>query len=254
MIQEDIDIASAAQEILEKEGIQVYLNSKVERVLQSGANQIDTFFSQNGIDKKVRGTHLLLAVGRVPNSDTLNLEAAGVEVDRRGYIKVNQYMRTNVPHIFAVGDINGEGAFTHTSVNDGEIFWDHYSGEDDRVLSGRIPTYALFMDPPLGRIGLSEKEARTSGRNIWMATRPMSQISRAREKDETAGLVKILVDMDSEEIVGAVILGVGGDEVINVFAPFMYTRSSYKLFRKSVLTHPTVSELLPWILDDLKPL
>lgn len=163
-------------------------------------------------------------------------------------------MQTTAPHIFAVGDINGEGAFTHTAVNDGEIFWDFYSGADDRTLSQRLPTYAVFIDPPLGRVGMSEKEARASGRNVLMATRPMKQIARAREKDETAGLVKILVDADTEQFLGAAILGVGGDEVINLFTPFMATGQSYKLFRRAVLTHPTVAELMPWILDDLKPL
>jgi pyruvate/2-oxoglutarate dehydrogenase complex dihydrolipoamide dehydrogenase (E3) component len=254
MFREDPDIAQAAQGILENEGITFHLNAKVNRLVQPQRGQIDIFFTQNGSDNKLRGSHLLLAVGRIPNSDTLNLEAAGVEVNRRGYIQVNEIMQTSQPHIYAIGDINGEGAFTHTSVNDGEIFWDHYAGEGNRELSLRIPTYAMFIDPPLGRVGMSEKEARDSKRNIWMATRKMKHISRAREKDETAGLVKILVDMDSEEIVGAAILGVGGDEVINVFTPFMYTGQSYKLFRKTVLTHPTVAELMPWILDDLKPL
>jgi len=190
----------------------------------------------------------------VPNSDRLNLEAAGVKVNERGYIQVNEVMQTSASHIYAIGDINGEGAFTHTAVNDGEIFWDHYSGDDNRSLSQRIPTYAMFIDPPLGRVGMSEKEARSSGRKISMAKMPISRISRAREKDETSGFVKILVDMDTEEIIGATILGIGGDEVINLFTPFMNTGESYKLFRKAVLTHPTVSELMPWILDDLQPL
>lgn len=254
MFREDEDIATTAQEILEEEGITFYLSAAVSRVAQPQKEQIEVFFTQKGKDKNVQGSHVLLAVGRVPNSDRLNLEAAGVETNEHGYIKVNEVMQTNVPHIYAVGDINGEGAFTHTAVNDGEIFWDHFSGEDNRTLSMRVPTYAMFIDPPLGRVGMSEKEARSSGRKIWMATREMKHISRAREKDETAGLVKILVDMDSEDIVGAAILGIGGDEVINLFTPFMYTGASYKTFRKGVLTHPTVSELMPWILDDLQPL
>ncbi|MCJ7716283.1 MAG: mercuric reductase [Anaerolineales bacterium] len=254
MFREDPDIAAAAQEILEKEGIRFHLNAAVEQILQSAKQQIDVFFTQDGENNKIRGSHLLVAVGRVPNSDRLNLEAADVKIDERGYIQVNEVMQTSSSHIYAIGDINGEGAFTHTSVNDGEIFWDHYSGEDNRSLSQRIPTYAMFIDPPLGRVGMSEKEARNSGRKIWMTTMPMSRISRAREKDETAGLVKIMVDMETEEFVGATILGVGGDEVINLFTPFMYTGESYKLFRKAVLTHPTVSELMPWILDDLQPL
>jgi pyruvate/2-oxoglutarate dehydrogenase complex dihydrolipoamide dehydrogenase (E3) component len=254
MFREDADIAQATQEILEKEGITIHTNAKVQRLDQPASQQIDVFFEKDGQTQHVRGSHLLLAVGRVPNSDQLNLAAAGVETDSRGYIRVNAVMQTTAPHIFAVGDINGEGAFTHTSVNDGEIFWDFFSGEDDRTLSERIPTYAMFIDPPLGRVGLSEKEARQSGRNILMATRAMKHISRAKEKDETAGLVKILVDADTEQFLGAAILGVGGDEVINMFTPFMYTGQSYKLFRRAVLTHPTVAELMPWILDDLRPL
>ncbi len=254
MFREDADIATLAQEILEGEGITIHLNARVQRLAQEADQKIDVFFERDGQTHQVQGTHLLLAVGRVPNSDRLNLAAAGVAVNERGYIRVNDVMQTNVPHIFAVGDINGEGAFTHTSVNDGEIFWDYYSGADDRTLEERITTYAMFIDPPLGRVGMSEKEARASGRTVLMATRPMHTISRAKEKDETAGLVKILVDADTEQFLGAAILGVGGDEIINMFTPFMYAKQSYKLFRKAVLTHPTVAELMPWILDDLKPL
>jgi pyruvate/2-oxoglutarate dehydrogenase complex dihydrolipoamide dehydrogenase (E3) component len=254
MGREDADIAAAARNILEGEGITIHTGARVQRLAQEEPQQIDVFFEQDGQTKQVRGSHLLLAMGRVPNSDRLNLEAAGVETDERGYIQVNGVMQTSVPHIFAVGDINGEGAFTHTAVNDGEIFWDFYGGEADRILSERFATYALFIDPPLGRVGMSEKEARQSGRNVLMATRPMKRISRAQEKDETAGLVKILVDADTERFLGVAILGVGGDEVINMFTPFMVTGQSYKLFRRAVLTHPTVAELMPWILDDLRPL
>lgn len=254
MPREDADIASATKDILESEGITVEMGALVSQLKQEEVQQIDVFYTQDGVEKKVRGTHLLLAIGRIPNSDRLNLSAAGIATNRFGYIEVNDHMQTNVPHIYAVGDINGEGAFTHTSVNDGEIFWDHYSGDDDRTLSMRIQTYAMFIDPPLGRVGMSEREARESERNVLMGVRPMKRINRAREKDETAGLVKILVDADSEQFLGATILGIGGDEIINMFTPFMYTKQSYKLFRKAVLTHPTVAELMPWILDDLKPL
>ncbi len=254
MPREDADIAALVKEILEGEGIEIQLNAGVQRVAQPAPQRIHVFYEQDGQERRVQGTHLLSAVGRVPNSDRLNLAAAGIETNQRGYIQVNDVMQTTVPHIFAVGDINGEGAFTHTSVNDGEIFWDYITGDADRLLSDRVPTYALFVDPPLGRVGMSEKEARASGRRVLMATRPMSHISRAREKDETAGLVKILVDADTEEFLGVAILGVGGDEVVNMFTPFMITHQSYKLFRRAVLTHPTVAELMPWILDDLKPL
>ena len=145
MSREDADIANIAQEILEGEGIRIELNARAKRVTQEGAQQIEVFFEQNGEMRQVRGTHLLLAVGRVPNSDRLNLGAAGVAVDERGYIEVNDVMQTSVPHIYALGDINGEGAFTHTSVNDGEIFWDFYSGDDDRTLSQRVSTYACLL-------------------------------------------------------------------------------------------------------------
>jgi pyruvate/2-oxoglutarate dehydrogenase complex dihydrolipoamide dehydrogenase (E3) component len=254
MMREDADIAEAAQGILEGEGIKVILGAKVQQVAQNGGDAVEVSYELDGAQATVTGSDLLVAVGRVPNSDKLNLEAAGVKVNERGFISVNDIMQTNVPHIYAIGDVNGEGAFTHTSVNDGEIFWDNYSGEDDRKLSDRIVTYAMFIDPALGRVGMSEKEARASGRNVLMATRPMHQIGRAKEKDETAGLIKILVDADSEEFLGAAVLGIGGDEIINMFTPYMYTKQSYKLFRRAVLTHPTVSELIPWILDDLEPL
>ncbi|GJM40101.1 MAG: mercuric reductase [Ardenticatenaceae bacterium] len=254
MFREDEDIAAATKEILEGEGIAIHVNAQVSRVTQETPQQIIIFFDENGEQKQVEGTHLLVAAGRVPNTDRLNLAAAGVVTNERGYVPVNEVMQTNVPHIFAVGDVNGDGAFTHTSVNDGEIFWDFYSGAGDRKLSDRIMTYAMFIDPPLGRVGMSEKEARKSGRNVLMGTKQMTDISRAKEKDETAGLVKILVDADNEQFLGATILGVGGDEIINIFTPFMYTKQSYKLFRRAVLIHPTVAELMPWILDDLKPL
>lgn len=254
MAREDADIAQAATDVLSGEGVQIITNMNVAKMVQHQAKQIEVFYEVDGVQQSVTGSHLLMATGRVPNSDKLNLAAAGVGANRRGYIEVNDVLQTNIPHIYAIGDVNGRGAFTHTSVNDGETFWDHYSGEGDRNLSQRIVTYAMYIDPPLGRVGISEKEARQSGRNVLMATRKMAHISRAKEKDETAGLVKILVDADSEEFLGAAILGVGGDEIINVFTPFMYTKQSYKLFRKAVLTHPTVAELLPWILDDLAPL
>jgi pyruvate/2-oxoglutarate dehydrogenase complex dihydrolipoamide dehydrogenase (E3) component len=254
MFREDADIATAAQEVLEAEGITVHLDAEVTKVSTDSQQAITLFFNQAGETHEVQGSHLLVAAGRVPNSDRLNLTAAGVETDERGYIVVNEVMQTNVPHIFALGDINGRGAFTHTSVNDGQIFWDYYSGEGDRSLAERIPIYAMFIDPPLGRIGMNEKEARENGRNVLMATRPLRHISRAIEKDETAGLIKILVDADSEQFLGATIFGVGGDEIVNLFMPLMLAQQSYKQLRRSMLIHPTVTELLPWILTDLKPL
>jgi len=260
MPREDSDIAQAAQDILTDGGIDVRVSARVESVATASNGEVAVTFTTDGQSETILGSHLLLAVGRVPNSDALQLDNAGVATSNRGYIEVNDVLQTGVEHIYAVGDVNGRGAFTHTSVNDGETFWDHYAtvhgldGAGDRTLADRIPIYAMYIDPPLGRIGMSEKEARESGRNVLMATRPMSAISRAREKDETQGLIKILVDADTEEFLGATILGVGGDEIINIFAPFMYTKQSYKDFRKAVFAHPTVAELLPWILDDLAPL
>lgn len=254
MHREDGDIAAAAEEILTDSGITVHTSAKVESVAQPRPGAVEVSYSGQSGTETIVGSHLLLAVGRVPNSGSLNLDAAGVRIDGRGYIPVSDTLRTNVDHIFAVGDVNGRGAFTHTSVNDGETFWDNYSGEGDRTLADRIPIHAMYIDPPLGRIGMTEHEARESGRNVLMATRPMTAIARAREKDETAGLIKLLVDADTEEFLGVSILGVGGDEIINMFAPFMLAKQSYKTFRKAVFTHPTVGELLPWILDDLKPL
>lgn len=254
MPREDADIAAAAQDILTGGGITVLTGAKVSSVAQPSAGQIEVNYDGADGAATVSGTHLLVAVGRVPNSDSLGLDAAGVETNERGYITVDDHLHTNVEHIYAVGDVNGRGAFTHTSVNDGETFWDHYSGEGDRSLADRIQIYAMYIDPPLGRIGMSEREARESGRNVLMATRPMTAISRAREKSETEGLIKILVDADTEEFIGVAILGVGGDEIINMFAPYMYTKQSYKDFRRAVFAHPTVSELIPWILDDLQPL
>jgi pyruvate/2-oxoglutarate dehydrogenase complex dihydrolipoamide dehydrogenase (E3) component len=262
MFREDADIAEIAKDVLLRESIQIEFNMQVDRVVAAqgttDGHSAEVFYTQGGKSKSVQGSHLMVAAGRVPNTDKLKLDAAGVKTNERGFIPVNDVMQTNVSHIYAVGDVNGEAAFTHTSVNDGEIFWDNYSdtvrAEDARNLTDRITTYAMFIDPPLGRVGMSEKEARKSDRNVLMATLPMARISRAREKDETDGLVKILVDADSEEFLGATILGVGGDEVINMFTPFMYTGQSYKLFRRAVLVHPTVAELMPWILDNLKPL
>ena len=250
MPREDADIAGWGRQILENEGITIHTGATVESVAQLGPNQVEVKTGSGTI----LGSHVLLAVGRVPNSDQIGLDAAGVATADNGFITVNDHLQTNVEHIFAIGDVNGRGAFTHTSVNDGETFWDHYSGDGDRSLADRVPIFAMYIDPPLGRIGMTETEARASGRNVLMATKDMTGVSRAREKSETDGMIKLLVDADTEEFLGATILGVGGDEIINIFAPFMLAKLSYKTFRKAVYTHPTVGELLPWTLDDLAPL
>ncbi|WP_261833643.1 mercuric reductase [Vibrio ishigakensis] len=264
VFREDPDIAEIVRDVLSSEGIDIVYNSDVEQVEpKDSGDSVLVAYSESGIKKTLKASHILFAVGREPNSDKLGLSKAGVEVDRRGFIEVNQTVQTSQSHIYAVGDVNGEGAFTHTSVNDGEIFWDHYSRlmdmnpepkELDRTLSMRTTIYSMFIDPPLARVGMSETEARKSKRNILMATLPMERIARAREKQETYGIVKIFVDKDSEQIVGATVFGTGGDEVIGIFAAFMQTKLSYKVLRRTVFPHPTVGELMPWIMDDLKPL
>lgn len=253
MFREDTEIAQIAREILEAEGVRIICNAKVQRVSAGENESVAVHYTQDEVAAHVEGSHLLVAVGRVPNSDTLNLSAAGVETNSRGYITVNDVCQTNVPHIYALGDINGRGAFTHTSVNDGEVFLDHLDG-GTRSINDRVTTYAMYIDPPLGRVGMSEKEARQSERNILMGTMRMADIARAKEKDETDGIVKVLVDADTEEIVGATVFGVGGDEIVNMFTVFMATGQSYKVFRRTVLNHPTVAELMPWVLDKLQPL
>ncbi len=258
MFREDEDIAQIALDLLRDAGITVHLNANVERVTQvddgTGVCGVDVFFANDDETLSTSGSHLLVAAGRVPNTDRLNLAAAGVETDDRGYIPVNDVGQSNVPHIYALGDVNGEGAFTHTSVHDGQVFLDHYTGEGDRTISERNTIYAMYIDPPLGRVGLDEKSARKSDRNVLMATKPMASIARAIEKDETEGLVKLFVDADSEEILGATVFGTGGDEIISIFATFMMTKQSYKVLQRAVLPHPTVAELMPFILDELKPL
>ncbi len=257
---EDEDVSDLVATRLIDEHIDVRFNCHLTEV--SSANGITVSFD-DGTPNQLVGSHVLFAVGRSPNSDALNLLAAGVETNERGYIPVNDTMQTNVPHIYAVGDINGCGAFTHTSVNDGEIFWDHFgrsiganaeTPEWDRTLASRTIIYSMFIDPPLARVGMNETEARRSGRNVLMGTMPMSHIARAREKRETHGLVKVLVDADTEEVLGATIFGTSGDEVIGVFATLIQTGASYKLFRRIVFPHPTITELMPWVLDRLEPL
>jgi pyruvate/2-oxoglutarate dehydrogenase complex dihydrolipoamide dehydrogenase (E3) component len=213
---------------------------------------VELTIEQEGEQRRVTGSHLFVAVGRTPNSDGLGADAAGIELDDRGFVVVDDYCRTTADGVFAVGDINGHGAFTHTSVNDAEIVLDQMRGST-RKLSDRFPVYGLFIDPALGRVGMTEKEAVAKGLNVLKATRRMSQIGRAKEMGETLGFAKLLVDGDTDLILGAAILGPGGDEIVNMLAAFMYSGLPCRSYRKSVLVHPTISELMPWILDTLKP-
>ena len=251
VFREDADVAESIKGILELEGIEISLDSRATSVTSDGAGVAVTIV-QGGEERLITGSHLLVAVGRVPNSDRLNVEAAGVALDERGYIEVDDFCQTSAEGVFGLGDINGHGAFTHTSVNDAEIVLDQMRG-GTRRLSDRIPVYGLFIDPPLGRVGMTEREAVAKGHKVLKATRPMSRISRAKEMGETLGFAKLLVDGDTDQILGAAILGPGGDEIVNMFAAFMYSGLPCTAYRRSVLVHPTVSELMPWILDTLKP-
>ena len=251
VFREDADVAESIKEILELEGIEICLDSSVTSVAPDGAGVAVTI-AQRGDERQLTGSHLLVAVGRVPNSDLLNAEAAGIQLDERGFIEVDDFCQTSAEGVWALGDINGHGAFTHTSVNDAEIVLDQMRG-GTRKLSDRIPVYALFIDPALGRVGMTEKEAVAKGHKVMKATRPMSQINRAKEMGETLGFAKLLVDGDTDLILGAAILGPGGDEIINMFAAYMYSGLPCRSYRKSVLVHPTISELMPWILDTLEP-
>jgi pyruvate/2-oxoglutarate dehydrogenase complex dihydrolipoamide dehydrogenase (E3) component len=202
----------------------------------------------------VEGSHLLIAVGRVPNTGDVGLDKAGVETDKAGYIRVDDQLRANVPGIWAVGECNGKGAFTHTSYNDYEIVAANLLDHDRRKVSDRIITYGLFTDPPLGRAGMTAAQVKASGRKALVATRPMTRVGRAVEKGETQGFMKVIVDAESKEILGAAVLGVSGDEVIHVLLDVMYAKAPYTTVSRAMHIHPTVSELLPTLLQELEPL
>jgi pyruvate/2-oxoglutarate dehydrogenase complex dihydrolipoamide dehydrogenase (E3) component len=250
---EDEDVSQAIQEILEGEGIRLRLNAECISVHKKG-DAIAVGLDCAEASREVVGSHLLLAVGRAPNTHDLGLDKAGVETDSAGYIKVDDQLRTSVPGIWALGDCNRKGAFTHTSYNDYEIVAANLFDRDARKVSDRIMTYALFIDPPLGRAGMTEREVRESGRKALVATRPMTRVSRAVEKGETQGFMKVVVDDESKEIFGAAILGVTGDEVIHSLLDVMYARAPYTTVSRAMHIHPTVSELLPTLLQDLQPM
>ena len=250
---EDEDVSSAIKEILERESINVRLNAKCIGFSRRGEEIIAQVDCITGAPE-VSGTHVLLAVGRRPNTDDLDLEKAGVSLDRRGYIVVDDELRTSAPGIWALGDCNGKGAFTHTSFNDGEIVAANLLDNDTRRLSDRIAAYALYIDPPLGRAGLTEAGVRKTGRSALIGKRPMTKVGRAVEKGETQGFMKIVVDAQTREILGAAILGTGGDEVIHSILDVMYTKAPYTVIQRAMHIHPTVSELIPTMLGELQPL
>ena len=250
MPREDRDVAEAIEAFLREEGIQILKNTNAVSVLKKEKDIRLTVSTKAG-RQVLEGSNLLIATGRKPNTASLNLAAAGIETDQKGYIVVDDFCRTSVEDVFACGDVNGKGAFTHTAVNDAEIVLDYLYG-GDRKISSRLPIYGLFTDPPLGRVGMSEKEAIATGRQILKAVRPMSKISRAKEMGETKGFAKLLVDAETDLIIGASVLGPGGDEIINMFAAIMHSQIPCRNYRKVVLVHPTVSELMPWVLDGLE--
>jgi len=251
MTREDADIAETARGIFEAEGIDIVTQARMTSVARHD-DGLEVVADVDGTSRTVRGSHLLLAVGRVPNSDRLNLDVAGIETDERGYVRVDDRCRTTADGVWALGDVNGQGAFTHTSVNDAEIVLDDLHG-GPRRLSERDTIYAMFVDPPLGRVGMSEKEAKEKGHRVLKATKPMSRIARAKEAGETEGMIKLLVDADTDRFLGVAVLGMHGDELANLFAAFMRTGADWRTFRRTVFIHPTVGELLPWILDGLEP-
>ena len=250
---EDEDISRAIADILQAEDIDILVNSKAVGVKKQGAGIAVTIESA-GTRSQVAGSHLLLAVGRRPNTDDLGLEHAGVVTDARGYIEVDDQLRTSVPGIWALGDCNGRGAFTHTSYNDFEIVAANLLDNDQRRVTDRITAYALYIDPPLGRAGMTEAEVRKSGRPALIATMPMENVSRAYEKSETKGFMKILVDRETKEILGASLLGLSGDEVIHCILDTMYAKAPSTVLQRAMHIHPTVSEFVPTMLDDLVPL
>ena len=250
---EDEDVSQAIQQKLTEEGIELRLEAECISGTVEGKEIVVDVVCKEG-DPKVRGTHLLFAVGRQPNTHDLGLDKAGVEVDARGFIKVDDQLRTNVEGIWALGDCNGQGAFTHTAYNDFEIVAANLLDDDPRRVSDRITCYGLYTDPPLARIGMSETEARNSGRKVLKGFREMKRIARAKERGETHGFMKVMVDADTHEILGATILGIDGDEIIHSMLDVMYAKKPYTTISRAVHIHPTISELIPTMLQGLRPL
>jgi pyruvate/2-oxoglutarate dehydrogenase complex dihydrolipoamide dehydrogenase (E3) component len=250
---EDADVSDAIRGILEQEGISIRLDAKCIRLSKHGSDVVAGLECVEG-GPEVSGSHLLLAVGRRPNTDDLGLEKAGVSVDAGGYITVDDELRTTVPGVWALGDCNGKGAFTHTAWNDAEIVTANLLDRDRRRVSDRIGTYALFIDPPLGRVGQTEAEVRKAGRRARVGMRPMTKVSRAVEKGEPQGFMKVIVCAETGEILGAAILGTGGDEVVHAILDVMYAKAPYTVIQRAMHIHPTVSELVPTLLGELRPL
>ncbi len=250
---EDHDVSEAIRDILESEGVHVRLNAECVSV-QAHEQGIAAHLECADGDPEVIGSHLLLAAGRRPNNDDLGCEQAGLEVDEKGYIQVDDQLRTNVDGIWALGDCNGKGAFTHTSFDDGEIVAANLLDNDPRKVSDRILTYAVFTDPPLGRIGMTENQVRQTGRPALIGKMPMTEVKRALAKGNTRGFMKVLVDAETRKILGAAILGPEGDEIVHLITDIMYAGAPFTVIQRAVHIHPTVSELIPTLLGQLEPL
>ena len=250
---EDEDVSDAIRAILENEGVRFAMGSECIALARDGERIV--VGAACGPDQpNIVGSHVLLAVGRRPNTDGFGLEAAGIHTDARGYIVVDEQCRSSAEGVWAVGDCNGRGAFTHTSWNDHEIVVANLFDNDPRRISDRIPCYALFIDPALARIGLSETEARASGAKLLRAKMPMQRVGRAREAGETQGFMKVIVDADSQRLLGAAILGLNGDEVIHSLLDVMAARQPVSVIARAMHIHPTVSELVPTLLQQLRPI
>jgi pyruvate/2-oxoglutarate dehydrogenase complex dihydrolipoamide dehydrogenase (E3) component len=249
---EDDDVSAEILAILGREGVQIRANAECMRVQKKGERIVVGLECQGG-EPIAEGSHLLMAVGRQPNTRDLGLAEAGIEADERGFIKVDDELKTSADGVWALGDANGKGAFTHTSYNDYEIVAANLFDNDRRRVSDRIQCYALFIDPPLGRIGMNETEARKSGKRLLRAKMPMARVGRAREAGETQGFMKALVDADSKQLLGAAILGLNGDEIVHSLLDVMYAKQPYTTISRAVHIHPTVTELVPTLLQQLKP-
>ncbi|MGK2867567.1 MAG: FAD-containing oxidoreductase [Mycobacterium sp.] len=251
---EDEDVSAAIKDILEAEGINIVLGADAISFAKDDKASGGFAVTPRDGAQPITGSHLLVAVGRRPNTDDLGLDIAGVETDKHGYVIVDDQLRSTAEHIWAMGDCNGKGAFTHTSYNDFEIVAANLLDDDPRRVSDRVSTYALYIDPPLGRAGMTADEVRRSGRKALVGKRPMTRVGRAVEKGETQGFMKVVVDAETKEILGAAILGVGGDEVVHLILDVMTAKLPYTAISRTMHIHPTVSELVPTLLQDLTPL
>ena len=252
---EDEEVSLEVQAILEREGVRFLLDARDAKVTPAaGGSRMRVALKAAGVAHEVEGSHLLAAVGRRPNTDQLGLDRAGIATDAHGFITVDDQLHTNVPGVWALGDVNGQGAFTHTSYNDHEIVAANLLDGENRRTTDRIPAYALFTDPPLGRVGMTEAQVRATGRPAMVGVMPMSRVGRAKERGETQGFMKVLVDAQTERILGAALLCIEGDEIVHSLLDVMAADASYQTIRRSVYIHPTVSELIPTLLGSLTPL